>query len=331
MSARPLAVVPEFLPEAALALLAGGCEVAYDPDLYADRPALFAELSGAAAVLIRNRTVIDDELLAAAPRLRVVGRLGVGLDNIDVDGCAEAGVEVIPAPGGNAIAVAEYVMGALLTLARPVFDETESMVRGEWPRQGHAFGRELRGMTIGLVGLGAIAREVASRAAAFEMRVVAYDPLLIENDPVWRRIAPSELAALLAEADVVSIHVPLTTDTRGLIDAAAVAAMKPGAILINTARGGIVDEKAVIEGLRSGHLGGAALDVFADEPLGPDAGAAYAGIENLILTPHLAGNTEEAVARIAASIVEAVLAALDARGATGPRTRPGRAGVDRPR
>lgn len=313
MSARPLAVVPEYLPEEALGILATGCEVVYDPDLYADRPALFAELAGAATVLIRNRTVIDDELLGAAPRLQVVGRLGVGLDNIDLEGCAAAGVEVIPASGGNAVAVAEYVMGALLTLARPVFDKTGSMVRGEWPRQGHAFGRELRGMTVGLVGLGAIARKVAVRAAAFEMRIVAHDPLLPDEDPVWRGIERRDLGALLAEADVVSIHVPLTDETAGLIDAAAVASMKPGAILINTARGGIVDEAAVIDALRTGRLGGVALDVFADEPLGSAAGGAYAGLDNLVLTPHLAGNSREAVDHIARSIVEAVLAALDAR------------------
>jgi (S)-sulfolactate dehydrogenase len=309
---RPLAVVPEFLPDEALALLADGCRVVYDPDLYADRPALLAEMASAAAVLIRNRTIIDDELLAAAQGLRVIGRLGVGIDNIDTDGCAAAGVEVIRASGGNAVAVAEYVMGALLTLARPVFDKTDSMIRGEWPRQGHAFGRELRGMTIGLVGLGAIAREVAARAVGFEMRIVACDPFLGDDDPAWRWIERRELGALLAEADVVSLHVPLTDETTGLVDATAVASMKPGAILINTARGGIVDEAAVVLALRTGRLGGAALDVFAEEPLGSEAGGAYAGLDDLVLTPHLAGNTREAVDSIARSIVVAVLAALDA-------------------
>ena len=306
----PRAVVSEYLQEEPRARLAEHLDVRYDPDLYADRPRLFEALEGAEAILVRNRTRIDAELLARAPHLRVVGRLGVGLDNIDLDACESAGVRVFPAYGANAVSVAEYVFGALLALVRPVFDMTPSMVAGQWPRQGIAFGRELMGMTLGLVGYGAISRHVASRAAAFEMRVLAHDPFVDPDDPAWGPARPTDLVPLLRESDVVSMHVPLTEATRSLIDADTLVEMKPGAVLINTSRGGTVDEAAVADALRSGALGGAALDVFASEPLGPEAGSVFEGLDRLILTPHVAGNTEESVARVARVTVDSVLAAL---------------------
>jgi (S)-sulfolactate dehydrogenase len=241
----------------------------------------------------------------------VVGRLGVGLDNIDMDGCASAGIHVIPARGANAVSVAEYVIGALFVLIRGVYGMTPSMLAGEWPRQGHAFGRELMGQTLGLIGFGTIAREVAGRAAGLGMMVVAHDPYLPDDDPAWASVRRLEFDQLLAESDAVSLHVPLDDGTRGLIDEAALARMKPTAILVNTSRGGIVDEAALAAALRNGDLGGAALDVFATEPLGPEAAAVFAGAPNLLLTPHLAGNAREAVDRVATMIVEAVLAELE--------------------
>jgi len=304
-------VVSEFLPEPHLDHLRQSFEVFYDPDLYADRDRLLAELAGTVAILIRNRTRIDPGLLAAAPNLQVVGRLGVGLDNIDTDACFLAGVTVIPAVGANAVSVAEYVIGAMLLLVRRVYDMTPSMVAGEWPRQGHAFGNELQGKTLGLVGLGSIARQVAVRAAAFGMGIVAFDPLLPEDDPAWATVAKVDLETLLATSDVVSLHVPLGDQTRNLIDAGAIAAMKPTAVLVNTSRGGIVDEPALARALESGALAGAALDVFSNEPLGPESASIFAGVPNLVLTPHLAGNTEEAVERVASVIVAAVIEAVE--------------------
>lgn len=303
-------VVSEFLPERHVDRLRQSYEVVYDPDLYGARARLLGELSDADAVFIRNRTKVDDELIGSAPNLRVVGRLGVGLDNIDLPGCELAGIQVIPAVGGNAVSVAEYVMGAMLLLVRGVYAMTPSMTAGEWPRQGHAFGRELLGKTLGLVGLGSIAREVAVRGAAFGMEVVAFDPFLAGDDAIWEAVGRVELETLLTESDVVSLHVPLEEATRGLIDAPALAMMKPTAILINTSRGGIVDEPALAAALRRGSIGGAALDVFASEPLGPEPAAMFAGIDNLVLTPHLAGNTEESVERVAGMIVERVIGAL---------------------
>ncbi|MFP3914538.1 MAG: hydroxyacid dehydrogenase [Actinomycetota bacterium] len=309
--ARPVrVVVPEFLPDRHVQWLEEVAEVVYDPDLYADRPRLLAELGSARAILIRNRTIVDGELLKAAPALEVIGRLGVGLDNIDMDATGSRRVQVIPAYGGNAVSVGEYVMGAILVLSRPVYAMTPSMVAGHWPRQGHAFGREVAGQTLGLVGLGHIAREVAQRAAAFGMRVLAHDPFLPGDHAAWDTAQPVDFDSLMAEADVLSVHVPYSPDTHGLIDAAALGRMKRGAILINTSRGGIVDEPALAEALRSGRLGGAALDVFESEPLGGEAASLFEGIDNLVLTPHLAGNTHESVARIATMTVEAVLEAL---------------------
>jgi (S)-sulfolactate dehydrogenase len=240
----------------------------------------------------------------------VVGRLGVGLDNIDMEAAAAAGVKVIPARGGNAVAVAEYVMGAMLNLHRGVFGMTSSMVAGEWPRQGHAFGNELKDKTLGLVGFGAIAREVAKRGRALEMTIVAHDPLVSDDDPAWDLVDRVGLDCLLARSDVVSLHVPLTEETRHLVSEEAISKVKRGTILVNTSRGGVVDQEAVAAALHDGRLGGAALDVFETEPLGPGSGSVFAGLSNVILTPHLAGNTHEAVDRIATMTVESVLREL---------------------
>jgi (S)-sulfolactate dehydrogenase len=199
----------------------------------------------------------------------------------------------------------------MFVLVRGVYGMTPSMLTGEWPRQGHAFGRELMGKTLGLIGFGSIAREVASRAAALGMMVVARDPFLSQDDSAWAPVRRADLDEVLATSDVVSLHVPLDEGTRGLIDEMALARMKPTAILINTSRGGIVDETALTAALRNGKLGGAALDVFATEPLGPEAAAVFTDTPNLLLTPHVAGNAREAVERVATMIVEAVLEDLD--------------------
>jgi len=303
-------VVSEYLPKVYIDRLRSRHDVVYDPDLHGNRTRLLAELADAEAVFIRNRTRVDDELIRAAPRMRVIGRLGVGLDNIDLEACNRAAVTVIPAVGANAVSVAEYVIGAMLVLIRGVYGMTPSMIAGEWPRQGHAFGRELSGKILGLVGLGSIARQVAIRAAGLGMVVVAHDPLLPDDDPAWERVGRRDLATLLTDSDVISIHVPLNDDTRHVVDGAALERMKPTAILINTSRGGTIDEAALASALRRGRIGGAALDVFESEPLGPGPAAVFAGLPNLILTPHVAGNTHESVDRVARMIVDAVVEAL---------------------
>jgi (S)-sulfolactate dehydrogenase len=303
-------VVPEFLPGDHLAELRAGVDVTYDPDLYADRARLLDAIGEARAILIRNRTRVDAELLSAAPVLAVIGRLGVGLDNIDMEAASHAGVVVIPAHGANAVSVAEYVLGAILVLQRNIYSMTDSMVAGEWPRQGHAFGRELMGKVLGLIGFGSIARQVAARASGFGMRIVAHDPYVPDGDEAWSQAERLGFEEVLAGADMISVHVPRTDETLGLIGPKALGLMKPTAVLVNTSRGGVVDESALADALRRGALGGAALDVFASEPLGPGPAAVFAGLDNLILTPHIAGNTIESVDRVAAMTVRSVLDAL---------------------
>lgn len=303
-------VVSEFMDEDALGRIGPAWSVLYDPALVDDRDRLIAELGDAAALIVRNRTRVDAGLLAAGPRLKAVGRLGVGLDNIDLAACQARNVAVLPATGANTVSVAEYVLAAALSLVRPVFAAGPAMRAGEWPRQALIAG-EVFGKTLGLVGYGGIARAVADRARAFDMRIAAHDPFLAADDPAWAGVQNMDLDDLLATADIVSLHVPLTDGTRHLIDTKALDRMKPAAIVINTARGGVVDEVALVEALKAGRLGGAALDVFETEPLDAMAGATFADVPNLILTPHVAGVTDEGNVRVSEVTVANVLAVLE--------------------
>ena len=302
-------VISEFMDDKAVDWLRARFELRYDPALVDDRAALLAAGASARGLIVRNRTRVDAELLARFPALRAVGRLGVGLDNIDTAACDSAGVQVFPATGGNTIAVAEYVLTAVLVLRRGAWMGSARVLAGEWPRQ-EMMGREVSGAVLGLVGFGAIAQAVAARARAFGMQIRAHDPFLPADDPAWAGVTRcAELGEVLAASDAVSLHVPLTDATRDLIDAAALRAMKPDAVLVNTARGGVVDEAALAEALQAGQLGGAALDVFAAEPLA--AGSPLAAAPRLIATPHVAGVTEESNTRISWITVENVAAALE--------------------
>jgi (S)-sulfolactate dehydrogenase len=305
-------VICEFMDEPSVNALRERFDVVYDPALV-DRPSeLLGQLADADALVVRNRTQVRGGLLEAAPRLRVVGRLGVGLDNIDVPACRARAIEVIPATGANALAVAEYVITSCMLLLRGTWLSTAAVAAGEWPRTALSDGRESAGKTLGLVGFGGIGQLAARLARALGMRVVAYDPLLPADAPAWQETgaARMSLEELLAQADAVSLHVPLTDATHGLLNTARIAAMKPGAVLVNTARGGIVDEAALAQALRDGRLGGAALDVFEHEPLA--AGSPLAGAPNLILTPHIAGVTRESNQRVSSLIASRVAATLDA-------------------
>jgi len=303
-------VITEFMDEAAVEQLRAHYDTVYDPDLWEDRSRLEAMAAEARALVVRNKTTVDAGLVALAPALEVVGRLGVGLDNIDVAACAGAGVEVQPATGANANAVAEYVVGAALMLVRGAFGATADVAAGSWPRTD-LVGREIAGRVLGLVGFGGIARRVATKLAALGMEVAAFDPLLLADDDAWSSARRHDsLDGLLAESDVVSIHVPLTKETEGMFDAPTIAAMKPGAVLINSSRGGIVEEAALAAALVAGDLGGAALDVFATEPLDAAAGSTFEGVPNLILSPHIAGITAESNAMVSRVVAEGVLEVL---------------------
>ena len=305
-------VISEFMDDSAVQSLRADFDVRHESSLV-DRPAdLQAAMKLAEALIVRNRTQVDAALIAGAPRLKVVGRLGVGLDNIDTAACSVRGIEVIAATGANAVSVAEYVVTTAMMLLRGVYGSSAAVAAGRWPRAQLSHGHEIRDKTLGLIGFGSIGRVTARVAQSLGMQVVAHDPMIADDDPAWRQhdVGNRSLEALLAEADVVSLHVPLIAQTRRLLNASRIALMKRGAVLINSARGGIVEEKAVIDALRAGALGGAALDVFEHEPLADSAD--WTDVPNLILTPHVAGVTAEANARVSEMIAKRVASALHA-------------------
>lgn len=306
-------VISENMDAPAVALLARDFDVDYRPTLVDDGTALARALAGAEAWIVRNRTQVRGAALAAADRLRVVGRLGVGLDNIDLEACAARRIEVIAATGANAESVAEYVLAMAMILMRgAAYLSTSAVAAGRWPRQMLAQGREVSGKTLGLVGFGGTGRVTARKAAALGMRVVGFDPMVDSSSPAWRELGvePVALEQLLARSDIVSLHVPLVESTRRMVGEERLALMKPGAVLVNSARGGIVDEAALARALRAGRLAGAALDVFEDEPLA--AGSGLAETPNLILTPHIAGVTQESNERVSGLIAERVAGFLRA-------------------
>ncbi|MFG1395381.1 hydroxyacid dehydrogenase [Roseixanthobacter pseudopolyaromaticivorans] len=308
----PEILVTEFMDSAALDALRADHDVHYDPALVDKVDDLERMSRGVRALIVRNRTQVRAGLLAHAPDLQVVGRLGVGLDNIDVEACRAQGIEVYPATGANDVAVAEYVVCGALMLLRRAYHASAEVAAGAWPRT-RLMGREVSGKRLGLIGFGAIARETAQRARALGMEVAAFDPFVAADDPAWRAldVAPQALDDLLAQSDAISLHVPLTAQTRNLINAAALDRMKAGAVLINAARGGVVDEAALAAALRRGAIGGAMLDVFETEPLG--AGNCLSDVPNLILTPHIAGVTEESNVRVSALIATKVSQFLKGR------------------
>lgn len=266
-----------------------------------------AVLETAHGLVVRSSTTVDAGLLERAPRLRVIGRAGVGVDNIDLDAATERGIPVLNAPSGNTVSAAELTLALILALARKVPEADRSVRAGEWRRSAFA-GAELRGKTLGLVGAGRIGGEVARRAQGFGMGVLAHDPYLSEERAEELGLEPVSLEALLERADVVSLHVPLTSTTRGMIGAGELARMKPSALLVNLARGGVVDEDALAEALNGGTIAGAALDVYASEPL--EEASPLRDAPNTVLTPHLGAATAEAQELVATEIAAAVRGAL---------------------
>jgi (S)-sulfolactate dehydrogenase len=303
-------VVAEFMDGEALAPARERWSVLYDPKLV-DRPEdLKREAAAARALIVRNRTQVRGDLLAAAGNLKVVGRLGVGLDNIDMAACEARGIKVFPATGANDLSVAEWVVCTAMMLLRGAYLATPEVATGAWPRN-RLMGREMSGKVMGVVGYGSIAREVVTRASALGMSCIAFDPYLPDEHPAWRMAKRHGLEPLLREADVVSLHVPLNEGTANMIDAVRLKRMKPDAILLNAARGGVVDEAALAAALKAGEIGGAALDVFEEEPLSAGRGAVFKDCPNLVLTPHIAGVTRESNVRVSHVTVANVLKALE--------------------
>lgn len=270
-------------------------------------PRFAQELEKAAGLIVRSATRVDAAILDRAPGLRVVGRAGVGVDNIDVAAASERGVAVMNAPGGNTISAAELTMALLLSVARRVAEADRTMREGKWERS-RLQGVELRGKTLGVIGAGRIGWEVAERCRAFGMDVIVYDPYLPAHRVEDLRPHLVTLDQLIASADVVSLHVPLNAETKGLIDADALSRMKKGAFVLNASRGGVVDERALAQALSDGRIAGAGLDVYETEPLPPDSPLLTA--PNLVLTPHLGASTKEAQVQVALEVARNIRAAL---------------------
>ncbi|HEY7826580.1 MAG TPA: hydroxyacid dehydrogenase, partial [Candidatus Limnocylindrales bacterium] len=263
------------------------------------------------ALVVRSQVQVDAAMIEAGTRLVVIGRAGAGVDNVDLEAATRAGITVVNAPTGNTIAAAEHTLALLYVLARRVAAADASVRRGEWKRSEFS-GVELRGRTLGIVGLGKIGQAIAQRARAMEMTVIAVDPFVSAEGAALQGVELVDLAELLERADAITVHVPLTRQTRGLIGAAELGRMKRGAFLLNVARGGILDEAAVADGLRSGQLGGAGIDVFENEP---PVGSALLDAPNTVLTPHLGASTAEAQVLVSEEVATQLLDVLEGRSA----------------
>jgi len=304
-------IITEFLEPGAVDILKQSFKVHWDAELWNKRGELEKLVRDLPGLIVRNRTPVDKALLDLAPRLKVVGRLGVGLDNIDVKACEARSIEVCSARGANATSVAEYAIAmAMILLRRRAYLDTHRLVAGEWPREELGRGLELAGKRLGIIGLGSIGGTTARKARALDMRVTAFDPYLPDEHENWNVAQKVTFAELLATSDVITVHCPLNAETRGMIGAQELARVRRGAVLINSARGGIVDEAACAAALRTGPLAAAALDVFDYEPIRSEAGKLFAGIPNVVLTPHISGVTAEANHRVSLMTVESVAAVL---------------------
>ena len=302
-------VVTELIWPEGLAELEASADVEYDPDLWRDPEALRKKVETADALIVRNQTTVDAALLQSADSLGAVGRLGVGLDNIDLDAARARSVPVVFARNANAVAVAEYVVAAMLDRSRTLREANDDVRAGNWDRRRFT-GTEIHGKTLGLVGVGEIAQRVARRADAFGMRVVGYDPYVAPYDyPVIETgVELMNLDDLLEASDFVSLHVPLNPGTRGLFSLPTLRKMKQDAWLINTSRGGVIDEVDLCRALDERLIGGAVLDVLEQEPVPADSPLLEQ--ENVILTPHIAGLTEEAQVNTSVLVAREVLKVL---------------------
>src|SRR6476620_6736571 len=301
---RPVVLIAEELAPAALDVLADDFDVRHVDGT--DRPALLTALADAHAVIVRSATMIDREAGAAAPSLRVVARAGVGLDNVEVPAATARGVMVVNAPTSNIVSAAEQAIALLLTVARHTATASTSLKSGEWKRSKFT-GVELQGKTVGVVGLGRIGVLFAQRMAAFGTRLIAYDPYVQPARAAQLGIRLVGLDELLRESDFISIHLPRTPETFGLIGEKELAVVKPGVRIINAARGGLVDEQALADAIAEGRVGGAGIDVYSKEPCTSSPLFAF---DNVVATPHLGASTVEAQDKAGLAVARSVKLAL---------------------
>ncbi len=299
---KPVVLISEELSPATIAVLGEQFEIRHCDG--AKRTELLSNLASANAVLVRSATKMDAEAIAAAPALKIIARAGVGLDNVDVPAATAAGVLVVNAPTSNIVSAAELAVSLLLAVARNVVPANLALKNGEWKRSQFG-GVELQGKTVGIIGMGKIGMLVAKRLAGFDVQFVAYDPYVKVAPSGGPEIKMVSLDELLTESDFVTIHIPKTPETQGLINAAALAKMKPTAFVINAARGGVLDESALFAALTSGTIAGAGLDVYATEPC---TDSPLFGLDNVVATPHLGASTEEAQEKAGVAVAESVVA-----------------------
>ena len=329
---KPVVLIAEELSPATIDALGPDFDVRFVDGT--DRPALFAALAEANAVLVRSATKMDAEAIAAAPVLRVIARAGVGLDNVDIKAATAAGVMVVNAPTSNIISAAELTVGHILSLARRIPAAHASLASGQWRRSAFT-GTELFEKTIGIIGLGRIGALIAARLQAFEMRVVAYDPYVTSTRAQQLGVQLVTLDELLEQSDFITIHMPKTPETTGMISTEQLGRMKRTAYIVNVARGGLIDEDALFQALSAGEIAGAGLDVFSSEP---PTDTRLLGLPNVVVTPHLGASTDEAQEKAGVAVARCVKLALEgdlvpdavnvAGGVIDPFVRPGIALVE---
>lgn len=301
---KPVVLIAEELSPATIAVLGDQFEIRHCDG--ANRAELLLALASANAVLVRSATKMDAEAIAAAPNLKVIARAGVGLDNVDIPAATAAGVLVVNAPTSNIVSAAELAVSLLLAVARNVVPANLALKNGQWKRSQFG-GVELQGKTVGIIGMGKIGMLVAQRLAGFDMKFVAYDPYVKSAPSGGPEIKMVSLDELLGASDFVTIHIPKTAETKGLIDFAALAKMKPTTFVINAARGGVLDETALFDALTAGTIAGAGLDVYATEPC---TDSPLFALDNVVATPHLGASTEEAQEKAGVAVAESVVAAF---------------------
>jgi D-3-phosphoglycerate dehydrogenase len=301
---KPVVLIAEELSPATLAVLGDGFDIRHCDG--ANRAELLPALANANAVLVRSATKMDAEAITAAPNLKIIARAGVGLDNVDITAATAAKVLVVNAPTSNVVSAAELAVSLLLAVARNVVPANLALKNGQWKRSQFG-GVELQGKTVGIIGMGKIGLLVAQRLAGFDMKFVAYDPYVKIAPSGGPEIKMVSLDELLAESDFVTIHIPKTPETQGLIDVAALAKMKSTAFVMNAARGGVLDESALFDALTSGVIAGAGLDVYATEPC---TDSPLFALDNVVATPHLGASTEEAQEKAGVAVAESVVAAF---------------------
>ena len=298
-------LITEFMDEDAVNLLKKKYDVYYDISLAEDSNSLVKLINKMKALIVRNKTLVTRELIENAPNLTCVGRLGVGLDNIDLNACEEQNITVYPALGANSHSVAEYVICASMMLLRKAYFKKNEMIAGNWPRQ-ESSGSEVYGKTLGLIGFGDIAQKTRDLALGLGIKTVAYDPYLDKDSNVWKETKNLSLDNLLSISDIISLHIPLSKETKNLIDEKKLRLIKNSSVIINTSRGGIIDENSLAKLLKENKIGGAALDVFNEEPINKENAKKFEGLDNLILTPHIGGVTKESNERVSKMIAKKI-------------------------